>query len=232
MGSDTDNPERLSVEDWRPPMRVQAHDDLATFAMMTETLEPERVLQPLAQGDTAAFWELWERYRTEHFDRYSLIWMQGNEADAEDALSSSSVKAFQHLRNTTQNIVYMKSWLARLLHNHCMDTWKAREKQAQCINHATYRIDVKSAASRTAPVQISAEDVLLQHELGRHIRQAFDNLPPRLREPSLLRFVHQMPYADIATQLRLRPDNVRKRIQQARLLLVSGIGKSVKRRSI
>ena len=176
-------------------------------------------LQRLTQGDSTAFWELWTQYCSEGFERYSLYWMRGNQADAEDALSSSSIKACQHLMQTPQNIVCMKSWLTRLLHNHCIDTRQARQKQAQDIGNAAYRLDIAPPAEPATSVQTSAEDTLLQLELGAHIRRAFDTLPPRLREPSLLRFVHQMSHCDIAAQLRLRPDAVRKRIQQARPLL-------------
>jgi RNA polymerase sigma factor (sigma-70 family) len=145
--------------------------------------------------------------------------MRGNQADAEDALSSSSIKACQYLTQTPQHIVCMKSWLTRLLHNHCIDTQKARQKQVQYVGDAVYRRDTAPPVKSATPVQTSAEDTLLQMELGAQIRQAFDTLPPRLREPSLLRFVHQMPHCDIAAQLHLRPDAVRKRIQQARPLL-------------
>jgi RNA polymerase sigma factor (sigma-70 family) len=145
--------------------------------------------------------------------------MRGNQADAEDALSSSSIKACQHLTQTPQHIVCMKSWLTRLLHNHCIDTQKALQKQAQDVGDAVYRLGVAPPAKLATPGQTSAEDTLLQLELGAHIRRAFDTLPPRLREPCLLRFVHQMSHCDIAAQLRLRPDAVRKRIQQARPLL-------------
>ena len=51
------------------------------------------------------------------------------------------------------------------------------------------------------------------------IRWALEDLPPNLRQPSILRFYHAMPYRDIATQLHLSPVNVRKRIQQARAIL-------------
>ena len=38
-----------------------------------------------------------------------------------------------------------------------------------------------------------------------------------------MRFVHDMSYEEIATRLYLRPANVRKRIQQARVLIKEGV---------
>jgi len=199
---------------------VQSSGRLTSHTITAAVVAADQTpLQHLTQGDSTAFWELWTQYCTEGFERYSLYWMRGNQADAEDALSSSSIKACQHLTQTPQPIVCMKSWLTRLLHNHCIDAQKALQKQVPYVGDAVYRLDITSPAKPATPVQTSAEDTLLRLELGAHIRRAFDTLPPRLREPSLLRFVHQMSHCDIAAQLHLRPDAVRKRIQQARPLL-------------
>ena len=46
-----------------------------------------------------------------------------------------------------------------------------------------------------------------------------ENLPPRLRAVSRLNLLYGMPSRDIAVQLNLGPDNVRKRLQQARAIL-------------
>jgi RNA polymerase sigma factor (sigma-70 family) len=198
---------------------VQSSGRLTSHAITAAVAAELSPLQHLTQRDNTAFWELWTQYCTEGFERYSLYWMRGNQADAEDALSSSSIKACQHFTQTPQPIVCMKSWLARLLHNHCIDTQKALQKQVPYISDAVYRLDIAPPAKPATAVQPSAEDTLLQLELEAHIRRAFDTLPPRLREPSLLRFVHQMSHCDIAAHLHLRPDAVRKRIQQARPLL-------------
>jgi len=198
---------------------VQTSGRLTPHTISAAVAEDQTRLQRLTQGESTAFWELWTQYCSEGFEHYSLHWMRGNRADAEDALSSSSIKACQHLMQTPQNIVCMKSWLTRLLHNHCIDARKARQKQAQDVGDTTHLLDITSPTPQGASIHTSAEDTLLQLELGAHIRQAFNMLPPRLREPSLLRFVHHMSHRDIAAQLRLRPDAVRKRIQQARPLL-------------
>jgi RNA polymerase sigma factor (sigma-70 family) len=194
---------------------AQPHHDYD--AMNPTTIEEAALLQRITQGDSKAFWELWGKYRDECLTRYSLQWMIGNHADAEDALSSSGLKAWKYLMDAPRDITCIKSWLTRLLQNHCIDIWKARQR------HFTY---VQGIATRSGdgmhvltPVQESTEDALLRDELGTHIQHAFSCLPSRLREPSLLRFVYDMSYEDIAARLHLRSDNVRKRVQQARILL-------------
>lgn len=49
-------------------------------------------------------------------------------------------------------------------------------------------------------------------------------LKPNLRTPFILRFFHDISYNDIASQLDLSPENVRKRIQQARAVLQDRLG--------
>jgi RNA polymerase sigma factor (sigma-70 family) len=174
-------------------------------------------MQRLRQGDGTAFWELWEQYRADLLARQSLHWMAGNPADAEDALSSSSLKAWQYLTGCTQDIRHMKGMLARLLHNHCMGVWRERQRQTKCRQGlvSSLRRDENSAAG----MQESVEETFLRHELTMLIRHTLDRLPPRLRQAAVLRFVHELSYEEIAVRLRIRSDNVRKRIQQARILL-------------
>lgn len=179
--------------------------------------EEHLLVQRLTQGDTAAFWGLWERYRTDCFARQSLFWMAGNPADAADALSSSSLKAWQYLTDSTRDIKHIKGALTRLLHNHCMEVWRQRQRQAKCLSGLRNRL--RRDQRVTAAAHESAEETLLRHEMAILIRHALDNLPPRLYEAAVLRFVHEWSYDEISARLHIRPDNVRKRIQQARALL-------------
>ena len=50
-------------------------------------------------------------------------------------------------------------------------------------------------------------------------KHAINDLPPRQRNPAILRFFHAMPYAEIAEHLALSSENLRKCIQEARLIL-------------
>jgi RNA polymerase sigma factor (sigma-70 family) len=184
-----------------------------------DPLAPQEDLfvQRLTRGDSTAFWGLWEQYRTDRFARQSLYWMAGNHADAADALSSSSLKAWQYLTDSTRDIKHIKGALTRLLHNHCMEVWRERHRQAKCLSGLLNRL--RRDQSVAVAAQESAEETLLRHEMASMIRQALDNLPPRLHEAAVLRFVHELSYDEIAVRLHIRPDNVRKRIQQARALL-------------
>jgi len=176
----------------------------------------QKCLQRLAEGDVTAFWELWRQYQEELLFRYSLSRMHGHYEDAEDALSTASIKAYKGLRASAEDITNVKGWLLRLLHNHCIDVCRARERYQRIIQMVE-NIDV--GCDRAISGQGSVEDVVSRYEITGCIMQAIDDLPVRLREASRLRFVHDMPCRDIAMQLDLSPENVRKRLQQARALL-------------
>jgi hypothetical protein len=53
------------------------------------------------------------------------------------------------------------------------------------------------------------------------------NLPGRLREPALLRFLFSEPYRDIAGRLHITEGNARKRIQKARSVLKLQFGEKI-----
>jgi RNA polymerase sigma factor (sigma-70 family) len=85
------------------------------------------------------------------------------------------------------------------------------------VEHTSEDITVAVEEARQAPA--SPEDAVLQQEMHVAIRQALLCLPTRLRAPAILRFCHEVPHRDIAQHLNLTPETVRKRIQQARVLL-------------
>jgi RNA polymerase sigma factor (sigma-70 family) len=183
----------------------------------TRQKEEQKLLQCLAQGEAIAFWTLWERYRQDLLYPCCLRWMGGNRADAEDALSSASLKAWQGLAAGAHEIANVKAWLLRLLYNLCMDMRRSHDRRS-----AMQRVDTGAAAGAEdalVPVQESAEAAALRREMELCIHHAIENLPPRLRAVSRLNLLYGMPSGDIAVQLNLGPDNIRKRLQQARAIL-------------
>jgi len=65
----------------------------------------------------------------------------------------------------------------------------------------------------------SVEDRLHREEIFDKTYSEMERLPLRLREAAILRLFIKMPYRDIAVQLHLTEETVRKRVQQARTIL-------------
>jgi RNA polymerase sigma-70 factor (ECF subfamily) len=144
--------------------------------------------------------------------------MGDNQAEADDALSSACLKAWQKLPAYAPDISNVKGWLLQLLHNHCMDIHREHTRHnriVKCIDdYATLDIEGEPMQASESP-----ENALLRRQIHRAIQRALAHLPARLREPARLRFGHELPHRDIAAHLCLTPETARKRIQQARALL-------------
>ncbi len=172
-------------------------------------------LNHLPREDPRVFWAVWEHYRGDLLAPCCLRWMDGNREEAEDALSSASLRAWRYWPTYAHNILNIRAWLLRLLYNHCMNIRRAAKRQQQIIQAEE---SLPERGSRQF-LQESLEAVILQQEMYTHLHQAIATLPRRLQEPLWLHVQKGLSPRDIAQQLQLTPENVRKRLQQARLLL-------------
>jgi RNA polymerase sigma factor (sigma-70 family) len=175
----------------------------------------------LAAGDSAALWELWQHHQGE-LRGLCRRWMGGHAEDAEDALSTAMLKTCEILPSQAADLVNVRGWLLRLTYNVCMDLHREHQRRARLVV-GLGAPDVPSPDSAVAPH--SPEEALLRRELRSWVRHAIHDLPPRLKEPLVLRIFREMPHRDIAERLKLSSDNVRKRLQYARGILGLRLGR-------
>jgi RNA polymerase sigma factor (sigma-70 family) len=136
----------------------------------------------------------------------------GNEsADAEDAVSTTLLRALQYLQSTATPILDERAWLGRILYSACMDMHRYRRRFVQPPPQEA-EAPAESPDGSAAP---SPEESLLAHEQTLALRTRIQALPPRLRDPFVMRFQQGMSYAEIADRLMLTNCNARKRIQLA-----------------
>lgn len=164
-------------------------------------------------GSADEFWEIWLGHQ-DHLRNQCLRMMSGNKADAEDALSNAMLRASQKFSKYSDRIVNERAWLSKLVHNVCIDHFR-REKRTQCFAIEQEPEAHVSEAMFTEP-QRSPEELLLSHEQLTELERCIQQLSNNLRVPLMLRCVEGRSYADIAEELDLRADTVRKRIQLAR----------------
>ena len=179
-------------------------------------VEEHILWQRLTQIDATAFWTLW-RDQEMHFLRLCLRWMDGNWADAEDALSSAGIKAWQYLDAHPREIANIKAWLTKLLYNHCMNLRKANQKHALYDPLAASSERLEAGAAPAAPGH--PEAAVLRREMRMCVRRHVNCLPPPLREPLVLHFFEHLSQREVAARLNLSYDVVRKRLQHARKIL-------------
>ncbi|MGB7274524.1 MAG: RNA polymerase sigma factor [Geitlerinemataceae cyanobacterium] len=191
------------------------HRTIQTRVDRTSSQE-QILLQRLSGGDRAAFWLLWNQHQA-YLYRRCLGWTGGNRTHAEEVLSQASLKAWTKLPHSAAKIANPKAWLIRLTYNLCVDLQRQRNRRAFGVENVE---ELTASATEAAISNFeSPESAVLRREMGEQIRQAIDELPPRLRYPFVMRFCREMSYADIAQKLELSNSNARKRIQQARSLL-------------
>lgn len=174
----------------------------------------EEAPQEQAEADSdAEFWRVWLGHQ-DQLRNQCLRMMSGNQADAEDALSNAMLRASQKFARYAGSINNERAWLSKLVHNVCIDHFR-REKRTQC-----FAIDQEpeahvSEAMFTEPAR-SPEELLLCQEQLMELEKCMGKLSQNLRGPLVMRCVEGRSYADIAEELDLRADTVRKRIQLAR----------------
>ena len=167
--------------------------------------------QPKSQSE---FWQFWLKYQP-YLSQRCLHWMGGNRTLAEEALSSAMIKARMKWPRYATKIKNPKAWLTRFTHNHCVDLHCAYRRQVTSVDNFDEVID-KAISFTRAP---SPNTDLLHQELRTYLLQIIEALPPRLRQPFILRFLKETSYRDIANQLSISETNARKRVQQARSIL-------------
>jgi len=181
-----------------------------------EEEQTQQLLCRVAEGNTVAFWMLWDLHKRNLY--HLCLWQMGGvRADAEDALSRAMLKALEKLPNNASKIENFKAWLNRLTLNLCVDMHRERGRQVRRLE--SIENSLRGEHDRVVADTDSPERGLVNREVFAYVCGAVDSLPPRLREPFVLRFFQEMDYREIAEYLILSTDNVRKRIQQARDIL-------------
>ncbi len=160
------------------------------------------------------FWQQWLQYQ-DYLYCCCLRWMGGNPADAEDALSSAMLKAWEKQQKSKKKIINFKAWLTRLTFNLCVDIHRKRSRSANLVNN----MDIISEKQKLFYFDMTPEKVLEEEEKKMIIRCYIENLPLRLHETFILHFYEELPYAEIAKHQDISYQNVCKRISEARTIL-------------
>jgi len=169
---------------------------------------------PRQRDSAAQFWSIWLAHR-DYLRQHSLRLSRGNVADAEDALSEAMLKAAQAFAKT--DIRNERAWLLRLVHNACMDRYRNHHR------HQRIARDISGEGAQSVPViaargSRTPEDLLLAIEQIASVQRAMGDLPRILAEPLLL-YLNDLSDAEIAGNLQVSKEVVRKRRQIARAWL-------------
>lgn len=144
-----------------------------------------------------------------------------NEADAQDLVQDTYVKAFKARKQFTPG-TNLKAWLFTILHNTFRN--RRRDSGRDPIEVDSERVDLAAPAD---PAD-TPEEQLLREAMGPELQAALDSLPEAFREAVWLRDVEEFPYAEIAEMLDVPVGTVMSRISRGRRMLYDKmVGKNV-----
>lgn len=167
------------------------------------------------EEDTSGFWELWNRNRTVLYRK--CLGLMGNAEDAEDALSTAMLRAMKKIAEQAPEIRNFTGWAMRLTENVCIDLLRKRKKIEAYEEEPD--ADTPGNTGQQITSHESVENRLQREEIFDKTYDEMERLTVRLREAAILRLFVKMPYRDIAAQLKLTEETVRKRVQEARAIL-------------
>lgn len=153
-------------------------------------------------GDTQAYAGLVERYRV-RLGRYAAR-MLGNQADAEDALQDTFIRAYRSLKRCDPD--RFRFWVFGILINRCRTHAAQRAKRQSVVISG----DSAVANAQTLP---RVDD---EHGLRKLIAAALAQLPRDQREAFLLKHVEDLSYEEMEELTGVRAPALKMRVFRAR----------------
>jgi RNA polymerase sigma factor (sigma-70 family) len=169
-------------------------------------LDPEELVGRARQGDVQAFVVLTRRFQHAAFG--SALALLRDFQQAEDVVQEAFLAAWSGLP-TLGDPAAFPGWLRGI------------------VRHCAFRV-LRGQHLQTLPLEEANElpsaDPTPDHQFGQHqqvlaVLVAIAELPPLLREPAILFYVHECSHQDIATFLGLATTTVNNRLHAARLHL-------------
>jgi RNA polymerase sigma-70 factor, ECF subfamily len=133
-----------------------------------------------------------------------------DDADAEDVVQESYVRAFTHLA-AFKGESSLATWLARIVTNEALGRLRRRRQMVDIAE------TLASDPCHTEPV--SPESAAARQEIRRAIESAIDELPPAFRTVFIMRAIEQMSIEETAACLGILGETVKTRFHRANRLL-------------
>ncbi len=158
------------------------------------------LIQRSRVGDQTAFGEIFEQYKNLVYKTAYLL--LDNPHEAEDALQEIFVKIYRSLDKYQPSKGAFSTWLHRITVNHCLN-----QRRKPLLSTET--LESASTSSQQAHV---LEDQFAKEQA---LQQALNRLSGKLRSVIVLRYYHELSYAEIAQILEIPLGTVQSRLNLA-----------------
>jgi RNA polymerase sigma-70 factor (ECF subfamily) len=176
-----------------------------------QTVETDQdLVRQILDGDQQAFTELVSRYQRSVFNlTYRML---GEAREAEDAAQEAFLRAYKHLERYDLNRSF-KTWLLSIASNYCIDRLRKRR-----LTWLSFDEPLPPHPALTSD-EVAPEKAVLLDERAQAVQEMLDSLPPDYRAAVVLRYWHDMPYAQIADALDTTESAIKSRLFRARQML-------------
>jgi RNA polymerase sigma-70 factor (ECF subfamily) len=171
---------------------------------------------------SADFWQRWPHYR-QPLLRLAQRFLGDQSSDAEDAVTTTLLRALPRLPSGSVGLSNERAWLIRILYNVCMDMHRYRRRFAEPAPSGSPQPFEEPPDEGPSEAAASPEEDVLAREQLLELQAHINALEDELRIPLLMRF-EGMDYPDISAELNLTNSNARKRIQRAKDKLRASMG--------
>ncbi|GHN01361.1 RNA polymerase sigma factor [Cytophagales bacterium WSM2-2] len=174
-------------------------------------VELNTIVDQVLRGDKSQFRHIIKACNLPLY-RVAIVMMK-NEADAEDAIQSSYLKAFLHLPSFRKESSFL-TWITRILINECKMALRGKKKMTG--------LEDGEAKQKETPDE-NANELMFKNQMYGLLQQAILSLPEKYRLVYTFREVNEMPIDETALALGLTKENVKVRLHRAKSLVKENI---------
>jgi RNA polymerase sigma-70 factor (ECF subfamily) len=185
------------------------------------TPSDEEVVRRVRAGEAAMFEVLVRRHNTRAYRTARAILR--NESDAEDAMQSAWLHAYQHIGDFAGAAAF-STWLVRIVANEALGRLRRKGRLVPFEDAEAEEERTMDPTRRDGP-----EDSAAAREAVRLLERAVDGLPPAYSSVFMLREVEQLSTRETAQALDLGEEAVKVRLHRAKAMLREALGEHVDR---
>ena len=174
-------------------------------------MDEQTLVQRAAEGDSAAFETLVERYQQQVYNL--ALRMVSSHADAQDLAQEAFIRAWRALPSFHRTAQF-STWLYRLTSNICIDFLRAQKRRK--VVSLTMLQDDEDKQWELPDGDPLPEQRMIDREEREALGRAFRALDPDYRQVLTLRIVNGCSYQEIGEILNLPEGTVKSRLSRAR----------------
>jgi RNA polymerase sigma-70 factor, ECF subfamily len=181
------------------------HPEPAKNRTAADSEQERNLILAVLRGDSSAFHELYSAYRDRIYNL--VVYSIGDPLQAQDVVQTIFLNVFRGL-GSFRFQSSLATWIYRIAHNECQNHHRARRGThvpLEAILGSREEIDTKFVS----------HDQHAQHEREIIIQQTLMQLPFKMREVVVLRYIEGLSYEEMGRILRCAPGTVASRLSRA-----------------